>query len=246
LEKPLLERANRILELWKQPPMTALARLYSEVDQVSLTTFAEFDCYRSVRGPDINYLGPVNAGAGAAPVWPVGRGKRVFAYLKPFPAMKPLLSELKQRGLGSLIFMDRVGPAIRSEFECETMRFETRRLDLAAVARECDLAIINGAHATSIAMLLAGKPSLQIPHFLEHTLNARAVERTGGGLVAPSDDAERVVAQLSLLLERDEYAQAARCFADRYRTFDATTQGDVMLRCIDGLLDGRTPSPVHA
>ena len=57
------------------------------------------------------------------------------------------------------------------------------------VAHECDLAILNGTHATTVAMLLSGKPALHIPIFLEQAINARAAERLGAALcVGPSDE----------------------------------------------------------
>ena len=235
-EAPLLERANRVLQLWKQPPLPCLAELYTEVDQTLLTTFPEFDCYRRERAKKAAYIGPINAGAGAAPVWPAADGKRIFAYLKPFPALKPLLAFLKEQRLPSLVFIDGLDPAIHDEFACDSLHFATQRLDLAQVGRECELAIINGAHATTIAMLLAGKPSLQIPHFLEHTLNARAVERLGAGLMASKSDPDAIIQQLRRLLNSDQYAKAARRFAARYKDFDPNRQPQAMLQRVLPLL----------
>src|SRR5688572_19015632 len=42
-ERPILDRVNRLLAFWKQPPLTRLGQLYSDVDDTFLTTFAELD-----------------------------------------------------------------------------------------------------------------------------------------------------------------------------------------------------------
>ncbi|HEY7117848.1 MAG TPA: hypothetical protein VH475_14765 [Tepidisphaeraceae bacterium] len=124
-----------------------------------------------------------------------------------------------------------------ARFACETLRFTRERVDLSAAARHCDLAILNRAHASSIAMLLAGKATLQIPLFLEHTLNARAVARLGAGLVAGKADGEQVVERLAALLDDlPRYPQAARRFAGRYADFNPSWQGGTMARAVEAVL----------
>jgi len=41
-----------------------------------------------------------------------------------------------------------------TRFNAPNLRFEQRPLDLKRVASECDLAVLNGNHGTTIAMLL--------------------------------------------------------------------------------------------
>jgi type II secretory pathway pseudopilin PulG/UDP:flavonoid glycosyltransferase YjiC (YdhE family) len=235
-EAPLLERANAMLNVWEQPPIEALGQLYAQIDATLLTTIPEFDHYRQYRPKSAQYVGPVNAPGGIAPVWPAGDGKKVFAYLKSFQAMPALLSYLKDHAIPSLVFIDGLNPDLARQYACPTMRFESERIDLAKAGEQCDLAIINGAHATSIAMLLAGKPSLQIPLYLEHSLNARAVRRTGAGLLAAPNDPQGIISQLQMLLQPDEYAQAARDFAARHRSCDPSSQSDTMLRVAAALI----------
>jgi UDP:flavonoid glycosyltransferase YjiC (YdhE family) len=156
------------------------------------------------------------------------------------PAIEALLGALKDRGVASVVFIDGLSDELAARFACETLRFTRERVDLALAARACDVAILNGAHASSIAMLLAGKPTLQIPLFLEHTLNARAVARLGAGLVAGKGDGQQVVERLGSLLEDlPRYTGAARRFAERYVTvFDAERQRGAMIRAAAGVLAG--------
>jgi hypothetical protein len=236
LEEPLLAQANAVLASWNQPSLPHLSALYGGADDTLLTTFPEFDCYRYHRKSGAKYFGPINATGGKVPDWPTGAGKKVFAYLKPFPALKPLLAHLKEHAIPAIICLDRVAPTMREQFACDTLRFETERLDLEQVGQQCDLAICYGAHATSIAMLLAARPTLQLPRFLEHTLNAQAAVRQGAALIAPPDDPKAIVTQLQAMLDSDQYTQRARDFAGRYAVFDPTQQSQHMLEQAELLL----------
>ena len=90
--------------------------------------------------------------------------------------------------------------------------------------RECDIAILNGTHATTVAMLLAGKPALHIPIFLEQAINARAAERLGAAICASPTDPQQIIAALRTLLTTDRFSQAAKAFAVRYADFNPQEQ----------------------
>ena len=79
------------------------------------------------------------------------------------------------------------------------MRMVDQPVDIAAAARECDVAILNGTHASTAAVLLAGKPILQLPLFLEQQLIAQNVERLGAGLTASIKQPEGIQAKLRQL-----------------------------------------------
>jgi UDP:flavonoid glycosyltransferase YjiC (YdhE family) len=106
------------------------------------------------------------------------------------------------------------------QYRNPTLRFAEAPVEMQQVARECDLAILNGTHATTVAMLLAGKPALHIPIFLEQAINARAADRLGAALCASPSDPNAVVAALRALLTTDHLAQGAKAFAARYADFN--------------------------
>ncbi len=237
-EDQVLLVANRVLELAKQMPLQRLGQLYSEVDDALLTTFAELDPYSASRPTPTEYLGMVGSSGGGVPRWPDGVGKKVFAYLRPFPALDDVLRFLNDRRVPTVAYIEGVAGPWAERFASSTLRLEEKRLDISIVGRECDLAILNGNGGTTAAMLLAGRPSLQIPINLEHELNARAVERMGAGLSAGVHDGGAIVKKLEALIDSENFGRGARDFAERHASFDAARLRERMCERIDAMLAG--------
>jgi hypothetical protein len=235
-EDQVLRAANRILETVNEPALQRLGQLYSESDDTLLTTFAELDPYSGPRPKSTEYLGMVGSSGGGAPQWPVGAGKKVFAYLRPFPALGDVLRFLNERHVPTIAYIEGVAGPWAERFASATLRLEEERLDVSVVGRECDLAILNGNGGTTAAMLLAGRPSLQIPINLEHALNARAVERMGAGLSVGTRDGGAIVKKLEALIDSDNFRRGARGFAERYASFDAARLRERMCERIDAVL----------
>jgi UDP:flavonoid glycosyltransferase YjiC (YdhE family) len=131
---------------------------------------------------------------------------------------------------------DGADAALRSRFHAASLRFEDQPLDLAEVGRTCDLAILNGNHGTTVSMLLAGKPTLQVPIFLEQALFSQAVARLGAAIVALPDQRLDAVAGLMELLASQQHAEAARQFAARYAGYDPERQIVAMVDRVEELL----------
>ena len=168
--------------------------------------------------------------------WPEGPGKKVFAYVKPFPALARLLQQLCDLRQPTIVHGDGIDADLRRRFTFQTMRFESEPVDLADVGRTCDLAVLNGNHGTTVSMLLAGKPTLQLPITLEQALFARAVERLGAAVMAPADRPQSAVAALMEMLAAEHYAEAARRFAARYAGYDPQRQVEAVVRRAEELL----------
>jgi hypothetical protein len=215
--------ANEVLTAWNKRPLDRLTDLYQRDMATILSTFAELDHFGP--RPDGDYWGAWSAGFGRPPVWPQAPGRRVFAYLKPFKALEALLECLVRRRTPTVIYGPTIDRQIQQRFQCDTLRFASEAVELGAAGRECDLAILNGTHGTTAAMLLAGKPSLQIPLYLEQQISADNVVKMGAGLAAEANNGPRVVDQLETLLDStDRFAPAAALFASRYAGFDDRDQ----------------------
>jgi hypothetical protein len=247
VERNVLGRVNRVLRRWKQPEVRRLGQLYSDADESFLTTFPELEQYpRRDAGPGAFYWGPVlGSGGGADPAWPNATGKRVFAYLKRFDGLGELVAALKSKRLATLLYLDGPADAAR-EFECETISVARERLDMARVADECDAAVLHAGQGTTAALLMAGKPLLNIPLVLEQRLTANAVERLGAGLVAPASTGGNEIAEkLDALLGEPENADAARRFAAKYAAFEPAAQVIRMVERVEGMLEAAAPRVVR-
>jgi UDP:flavonoid glycosyltransferase YjiC (YdhE family) len=98
------------------------------------------------------------------------------------------------------------------------IRFLDGAFDLASVASTCDLAITNGNHGVTAAVLLAGKPVLVIPTVTEQYLLGQRLEAFGGGATARPDNLDAVIGGLLRLLRDEDYRNSARRFQARYAT----------------------------
>ena len=156
------------LDTLEQPPLERVTRIYFDVDAMLLTTFAELDHFPW--RPPSRYLGAWTVAPGKAPQWPDGTGRRVFAYLKDSPAVPELLAWLARSGHPTLAYVDGVDAKKLERANSPTMRFERERLDTARVAWECDVAVLNATHGTTASVLIAGKPVMLLPIFLEQGL----------------------------------------------------------------------------
>ncbi len=235
-EDRVLDHANRILNSYGEVGLERLSQLYHEVDENFLMTFKELDHYPSRK--DAQYWGACPNIGGKIPVWPEGQGKRIFAYLsaKPFPGMPRLLTLLSELRFPTVICGDGINAKLKKRFQSATLRFENERLDLHQVSSQCELAILNGTHGTTVSMLLAGRPILQLPVFLEQALTSVAVTRLGAGLSVPLANPERIAGQLSALVNSEVYAEAARRFATQYVDFVPERQIKKMIqRCQEHL-----------
>ncbi|HZN64078.1 MAG TPA: hypothetical protein VFB66_02170, partial [Tepidisphaeraceae bacterium] len=219
VERQVLGRANRLLRHWRCPEMDRLSQLYADADETFLQTFAELDHYGEHRPLGTEYYGPSGGGGGKPPVWPEGDGRRVYAYLKDFPGLEELLRVLAGRGDRTIVFADNIPAAKRRRMgDCTNIRFEDERLDLEAVGRECDLAVLNANHGTLCRLLLAGRPMLLVPLTLEQSVLARRVCALGAGEVCPQGLGNGEVARekIERLATDGAYRAAAADFARRH------------------------------
>jgi len=233
-EDRVVENVNRLLALDGQTPLERLSHLYHQVDETVLATYRELDHYPDRRNAD--YWGAWPNMGGGPPMWPEAPGKRIYAYLKSFPALPNVLALLADLKCSVVIYAGEVPEKWQRRFRCPRLRFERQPLDLGRCAAECDLAVLHAGHGTTVSMLLAGKPVLQLPIHLEQAIFGAAVIRLGAGLSARLRRPEEIAMKLVRLLHGEGYAQAARRFAARYADWDASRQIDRVVRRIETLL----------
>ncbi len=229
-EEAALVNMNKVLATIGVPPLDHFASLYADVDDTALTTFRELDHFPHRRNG--RYWGAWSILARAVPQWPEGTEPCVFAYLKKFATLPRLLDSIRDLGCRALVYVEKMPGGLAGQYESQRIRFVRGPVDMALAAKQCDAAVLNGTHGTTIAMLLAGKPTLQIPTYLEQTLFARRVTQLGAGAGVSIDQPDRFRTCLTQVLEDESIRRAAERFAERYRTFNATQQATALAKRI--------------
>lgn len=214
-EAQTLDMANAVLKSLGAAPLARLGQLIGDAAQ-ALFTLKELDNYGSLRR-DAGYWGVPPGPKGAVPRWPEGEGKRIFLYGQPFPSLPQVLADLDKSGHRSLVYIPKLTPEERQGLQSQRMHVADTLLDMTAVSRECDCAVMTNGHGTATAMLLAGKPVLILPQHLEMLLIGESVKAHGVGLVAPALNPEGIRTKLARLLEEESFSREARAVAERYQ-----------------------------
>lgn len=217
-EERVLACANEMLSRLGLPTLRSFADI-ARVDEQLLCTFRELDPYRQARlGPQ--YLGPLlNWDNAAEPVWPAGRGPRVYAFLDSRVAgFQVVLSQLAESGCRVLLRAPGVAADQQPHYAGPGMAF-TEPLNVMTAAGQADAILSHGGHGTTAAALLAGCPQLLLPQQGEQALVARAVAHLGAGLLVR--DAHEVGARLLEVTGQPDFRRAARVFARSHEGFTA-------------------------
>jgi UDP:flavonoid glycosyltransferase YjiC (YdhE family) len=235
MDQAVLTTINRILESSGLPPWSRLCELFAGVEDNFLATFAELDHYPHRK--DANYWGILHdESSGTSPVWPNAAEKYVFAYLKSdHPDFKQVLSQLSSVDCNMFIYAGKVDDNIKKHYQSDKIYFSEELLNMRNFAEQCDVVVCNGGHNIVMLMLMAGKPLLTLPLFLEQELTGRRIEAYGAGLLASAQDVNKQSGKmLRELLANETYTQKARGFAEKYRSFDSKEMLDkAASRCID-------------
>jgi UDP:flavonoid glycosyltransferase YjiC (YdhE family) len=117
------------------------------------------------------------------------------------------------------------------------MRFLQQPIDTAQAAQWCDIAILNATHGMLVAMLLAGKPTLNVPIQMEQRLLSLKVVEMRAGVAASANEPHETIKALDYVIEnRVRLAGKAGEFANRYRDFDANKQVRRLVERLHGML----------
>lgn len=228
-----LQQANAVLAALGMPPLTTLGELFAGAAATFLQTCAALDPYAPRAGGE--YVGVWPQLGGKPPQWPGVPGQRVFAYLKPFPALPQLLEVLRELRAPVIVVGDGIDRAMQRKFATPALRFESEPLSMRDVLRDCEAAICNGNHGTTMALLGAGKPALYLPLHLEQTLNGLAVQRLGAGLMASIRRPAQISVRLLEVLRDPKYRQGAARIAPQIRDLHAQDHLERMVARIEGL-----------
>jgi len=237
-DKIALDNANHVIEELGGSPIKMLSELF-RVDAEFLCTFRELDHYPGRQGA--RYWGPgFNVEEGVDVAWPPGKGRRIFAYIKPSHRdFERLLTSLQQAEARVLAYIPGISEKMAEKYATPRLIISHKPVRLQSVRYECDLAICHAGIGTVSAVLLAGKPLLLLPNQLEQYLVARRIEELGAGLVVNADikDAKPdYPSLLKRLLQEATFRQAAQAFAKKYGQFQPEAQYRAMANVVEKLL----------
>jgi UDP:flavonoid glycosyltransferase YjiC (YdhE family) len=232
-ESRLLAGINQVQKELGEPALASVSELYAADDQF-LLGFEEMDHYPQRRGG--RYLGMFSpADHGAAPQWPAGFERRVFAYLHPYRHLAALLELLARGRFATIAYGPEIPSALRRKFAASNLVFSEQPLDMSRAAAESSIAVTNATFGTTAALLLQGRPVLCIPTNLERVMVARRVVEMGAGLAVEQARPEGLQPALRALFTQDRFMRAAEAFRDRYRHLDAAWQTRQMQDIINRL-----------
>jgi UDP:flavonoid glycosyltransferase YjiC (YdhE family) len=232
-EDLLLASINAFLDRFRLAPLNRVTDLFATEPHI-LCTLKELDHYQERENGD--YYGTWMNPVGETPLWPEGKGKKIFVYLKPFQNLPALIKTLGNLKMPVIVYIARMGHKLQEKLGLPTLRFVNNPQDMTKIAEQCDFAILNGTHSTSINLLLAGKPALHLPLHLEQYLTADHIEALGAGINEPTLKPTEMCSGLELLLKSDSYAEAAIKFACRYKDMRPNEQNEKMIATIENIL----------
>ncbi|MCI0749440.1 MAG: hypothetical protein L0Y32_02680, partial [Nevskiales bacterium] len=151
----VLKELNRALERLKLGPFDTLQEALRDA-RPALLTYRPLDHYDLPRQEP--YLGMPDYAYGDAPVWPEGKGPKVFAYLRPGAYLPPVLDALKDSTARVLLRISGVLPARLKNYRRPGLQLIDRPVNFRLAAESCDAFLNYGAHGTVAEFLLAGKP----------------------------------------------------------------------------------------
>lgn len=146
----------------------------------------------------------------------------VFAYLRNGPQTEAVVAALAQSGMRCLVYWPDAPDSNHRRHQSAKMSFADRAVALDKVVGGCRYVVGYASHHLTAEALLAGKPLLLMPLFLEQELTARAVERMGAGVsLAGKGRGQRIPRLLKQLHEDNALHDAARQFAGTYANWSA-------------------------
>lgn len=216
-EAQVLKELNQALGRLALEPYAALQDIYRDATP-GLLSYAELDHYEGTRPEP--FLGMPDYSHGAEPAWPDGQGPRLFAYLRPGPALPPLMQALKDSRTRVLLRISGVPAQQLRAWARPGLAVVESGVNFRLAAESCDAFLNYGAHSTVAEFLLAGKPGLLTPDVHERVLTARRAVQLGAAVAVRGKEEAPVRQALAQLLEDGKLRAAAEGFALRYRGQD--------------------------
>jgi len=179
-DQRLLKRRNSVLTTLGANSLERASDLYAAAATM-VRCIPEVDCFGPRSDDDYATMAAGDAGD-AIPDWPKASGPKALVYLKAGPDVKPVLQALAASGMSAIAY---IGGLARRDTPLKRpgMLVTNTLFKSSALTPQADLVICNGNAGTVTGALLAGKPVLMLPQYMEQALTARRVVDAGAGAV---------------------------------------------------------------
>jgi hypothetical protein len=211
-EAQLLDTVTKVCDSRRRPKPGALPALLAGSIH-AVTGFDVLDPYRNQRQQ--RSVGPPALDLDGAAGEP---HEDVFAYLLgDAPATQKLLEGLVASGLTGRVFVRRGSVLQRRTLAGSGITWLERPEPIRDALARAQLSVHHGSMLSTEESLVAGRPALVVPLYLEHLITARALVSLGAAQVIRPAQGTPEIAQ-SLLAARNDAvtARAARAFAETY------------------------------
>jgi UDP:flavonoid glycosyltransferase YjiC (YdhE family) len=218
----------------RTPRLSGLADLF-DVENSFLCTFPELDHYPD-RG-DAAYFGPIYVDTrGVAPRWPDVPGPRIFAYANSrHPTFAAMLSALTQSGYATVLHASGLTPSQAASASASTVQVSAEPIRLRDALAACDAVVCQGI-GTASAALVAGKPVLLMPEYLEQEMTLHCVDRQKLGVgVSRWASVETVLSALRFVLNNPVCRSRAADFATHYHGYTPDLAAEAVAEGCDAL-----------
>jgi UDP:flavonoid glycosyltransferase YjiC (YdhE family) len=239
-EQRVLEVVNQTLARLGGAPLEAIADLF-DVDEDFLCTFPELDPYPQRTGA--RYWGAASTwDEGTTSEWPSGRGARILVYLVPtYGNLTKVLRQLAELPCRSLVHVPQLSGAASSRYHSSNVTFSDAPLRMRSALADCDLILCHAGHGTVAQALLAGRPLVLIPLYIDQLLTARRVVSHGAAtMVHPESKAPNYKQLIRDTLD-GACADEAKAFASKYKDFNPDGQTQALAARCEELLDSPRP-----
>jgi hypothetical protein len=246
--------ANRVLADLGGEPLQSMADLFRG-DENFLCTFRELDHYPNREAAQ--YWGPTfEMDQGVEAAWPPGKGKRIFAYIKPrYNDFEKLLEALRDSGDQIICYAPGIGNEHVQKFASARFVISREPVKLKSMMEGCDLVICHAGPGTMTVALLDGVPLLLLPTQLEQLMGARRVAELNAAIVVMKNkpvggkDGKPAVGKdgkpipdtdylglIRQLLTEGRFREGARAFARKYERFTQAGQSRAIVSRIEQLI----------
>jgi hypothetical protein len=235
-ERVALHQINSVLKLLNKTPLQKLSELW-RADRVILNNPPLFDPYYEVRANTVYCLKETTSNTHPSVTFPNTGRKKIIAYLKPkHTKLDLILHALRLSNADVFVACPRGPENILKGYECDTLKYSTKPINLAEGFENANLFIGHG-NANSVKEALAAEtPIIVIPLQQEQLLIGKKLQELGAGtMILNFESADALSKSINNALSNaklSDYVKSIKKTFDKYNQ----TVGSAIKNCVNELI----------